>query len=156
MKDITRIEYSLIPALLETYLKALYKATNDKSLMPAIQIVNKEFFSWFDGVLDKNKRSLYRRSDRICNKIINYTKDNEFDCRKAIMTIVGWLYSLGEAGAISLEPGTEYWKLLEELGEQISCGVEELEDVEQDQAATLPHILAIHEIAINDGYFLRD
>lgn len=156
MKDIARVEYSLIPALLETYLKALYKSTSDKALMPAIQIVNKEFFSYFDDMPDRKRHSLYRRSDRICNKIIGYTKANDFDCRKAIMTVVGWLYSLAEAGAISLEPDTEYWNLLAELGEQIQAGLNEAPDLEQDQAATLPHILAIHEIVINDGYFLRD
>ncbi len=136
MKDITRIEYSIIPALLETYLKALYKNTKDEVLIIPIEIVNKEFFSYFDDLPDKKRHSLYRRSDRICNKIIAYTKANDFDCRKAIMTILGWLYSLAKAGAISLKSDTKYWNLLTELGEQIQSGLEIIPDLEQDQAAT--------------------
>ncbi len=156
MKDITRIEYSLIPALLETYLKALYKSTSDKALIPAIQIVNKEFFSYFDDMPDRKRHSLYRRSDRICNKIIEYTKGRDFDCRKAILTVTGWLVSLAQAGVLGLKQDTEYWKFLEKLGKKLQKDLKTDKELQDDQAATIPHILAIHEIAINDGYFLRD
>lgn len=153
MKD--RIEKSIIPAMLETYVKALYRDTGEKSLLAMLQVLNHEFRRHFDCIKDNRLRTkLFAASDELANKILAYTRDNDFSCRKGILTMTGWLTALAQAGAISLTEGTPYWNLLQNIGDQIHSGMETEPELEKEQESTLEHILAIHDIAQSEGYFL--
>lgn len=121
MNDRQKIEYSIIPALLESYLMPLNKQCG--SLSGAIDILGREFRRY----LGTNAR-LYRRMDRIANKIIRYTVSQKFDSRKAILAVTEWLKALAEAEYIILEENSDYWNLLDELGEIIQKGYCEIDN----------------------------
>lgn len=145
LTDKQRIEYSLIPALLESYIIPLNKIEN--KFDEVLKILEKEYRKYING-----NYKLFRRMDRIANKIIRYTVSQKFDSRKAIIAVAGWLGALGEADAILLEPG-EYWNLIEEIGEIIHSGYDVIDDFEKIQISAAKHITMIHKLAQEEGYF---
>ena len=144
--DRQRIEYALIPALLESYIKPLNKISGQFNSV--LQILSVEYRRH----LNQNPK-LYRRMDRVANKIIRYTISQKFDSRKAVLCVISWLVALCEAGALVLEKG-EYWNLLQELGEIIQTGYNSIPNFEKIDASAINHVPAIHGIAQKEGYFI--
>lgn len=147
MNDRQRIEHALIPALLESYLLAFHKRTG--KFTEALSILDMEFRNNLN-----NNPKLFRRCNRLANSIIKYTAKNKFDARKAILMVTEWLRALIEAGFIRLEEGTSYWNLLEEIGEIIQAGYEEIENFERIDASAINHVPKIHKIAQEQGYYV--
>jgi len=145
LNDRCRIEYALIPALLESYIFPLHK--KDGKHQKALSVLQNEYKKY------ANTAGLLRRMDRVANKIIRYTVSNKFDSRKAILAITSWLASLIEAGALEIHEG-DYAELLEELGEIISVGYKELENFDKIDASAINHVPKIHAIAQKEGYFI--
>lgn len=147
LTDRERIEYSLIPALLESYIKPLNKISGQFN--SALQILESEYKKSL-----KHDYKLYRRMDRIANKIIRYTVSQKFDSRKAILCVIAWLVALCDAEALILEKDSKYWDLLQEIGEIIQVGYDSVPDFEKIDASAIKHVPAIHAIAQREGYFL--
>lgn len=144
LTDRQRIEYALIPALLESYILPLHK--KEGKHQEILDILQNEYRSY------ANTASLLRRMNRMANKIIRYTVANKFDSRKAILAITSWLAALIEAGALEINEG-DYADLLEEIGDIISVGYQELEDFDKIDASAINHVPKIHELAQEEGYF---
>ncbi len=146
LNDRQRVEYSLIPALLESYIHPLNKISGEFNSV--MQTLNLEYRKYL-----KHDPKIYRRMDRIANKIIKYTRQQKFDSRKAVLTIVAWLVALCEADALILEEGA-YWDLLQELGEIIQIGYNSIPDFEKIDSSAINHVPTIHKLAQQEGYFL--
>ncbi len=145
LNDRQRVEYSLIPALLESYIHPLNKISGEfESVMQTLGLEYRKYL--------KDDPKLYRRMDRIANKIIKYTVSQKFDSRKAVLCVIAWLVALCDAGALILEKG-KYWDLLEELGETIQIGYDTIPDFEKIDASAINHVQSIHDIAVKEGYF---
>ena len=146
MRDIHCVEYSLIPALLESYMHPLNKISGE--FQPAMDTLSLEYRKYL-----KQDPKLYRRMDRIANKIIRYTTKEKFDARKSILMVLAWLVALCDAEALILQKG-KYWDLLQELGETIKIGYDTNPDFEKIDASAINHVAAVHKLAQEEGYFL--
>lgn len=144
MNDRQRVEYALIPALLESYIKPLIGDNEIDSCVALLKEVQKAYIP---------NIKLARRVDRIANKIIAYTISEKFDSRKAVVTIAQWLPVLGLD--IHFD---EYWNLLDEIGKTIRYGLDnsddkELEGLDKVYASAGKQVLKIHKLAQEEGYF---
>jgi len=145
--DRQRIEHALIPALFESYFLPLYKLEKPKH-QKTMDILSNEYRKY----LNSDAR-LFRRMDRIANKIIRYTVTNKFDSRKAFLTVSSWLGALLEAEALIID-GSDYVSWLEELGEIIRSGYKVIDGFEKIDASAIKHVPKLHAIAQSEGYFI--
>ncbi len=153
--DRNRIEDAIIPALLESialaHIKADPKCTDAYEAM--LEIVREAVGECFNGLDTKRRLQLYRRLDRLANKIIMYFKKESFDTRKMFLTISAWIAALIEAGGVVFPEGSKMWGLLEDMGDIIQRGYKEIEDFDRIDRSALKHTNKIHSIAVNEGYF---
>lgn len=156
-KDIHRIEDCLIPALLEGVAYSHIK--KDPECAPKydqmIEILERTIKICFNDLpIDKRIR-IYRRLDRIVKKISNYFIKNDFNTRKAFLALSEWARALLETGATIIDPASEYWTLLDDMGEVIMVnGYGEIPDFAKIDASAINHVETIHKLAQEEGYYL--
>lgn len=156
-KDIHRIEDALIPALLECTAHAHIR--KDPECKPhyetMLDILQLTIGKCFDGLCREKRIPLYRRLDRIANKINHYFVNNDFNTRKSFLCLSEWVRALLDAGAIIIDQKSKYWVVLEDMGEIIMVnGYGEIPDFDKIDASAIKHVPALHKIAQDEGYFL--
>lgn len=154
-KDIHRVQDAIIPALLESVSLCHIKASpgDADAYKTMLDIVRKALGDCFSDLTEKQRVRLYRRLDRVVNKILLYIKREDFDTRKMFLTVTEWARALMEAGAIIVQKDSLMWELLCDIGTVIQKGYKDIANFEKIDASALKHVPKIHEIALQEGYF---
>lgn len=156
LNDRQRIEHSLVPALLQAtfvmHAKGEEQEPDEYRLMAwRAQDV---FLSYFADLPAKRRHQLYKRADRIANKVIGYAQQNKFTTRKAILAITEWVRALLPTGVVLVEEDSDYWRILEETGAIVAAGYEKVPDFDKIDLSAINHVPAIHKLVQGEGYFL--
>lgn len=154
--DRSRVEDGIIPMLLRGI--ALSHIDADPSVEGSYKnmLITLEDYvaECFKGLTAEKRLSLYRRLDRIVHKLSKYFVEQDFTTRKAFLTVSEWVRALLEAGALTINPKSRYFALLNEIGEMINKGYGEIEDFDKIDASAINHVPKLHSITQKEGYFL--
>lgn len=155
-KDLHRIEDALIPSLLENI--ALSHIRQDPESFDKysemLEILKNTITNCFKDLHLDKRLKLYRRLDRIVIKITGYFVANDFNTRKAFLALSEWTRAVLESQAIVINPKSDYWQLLEDMGEVIKTnGYGEIPDFAKIDESAINHVPFIHKIAQEEGYF---
>lgn len=156
-KDIHRIEDCLIPVLLENIVLSHIRKEPECAIKydKMLEILHVTIGNCFNGLCQQKRLQLYRRLDRIVIKISKYFVANDFNTRKAFLSLSEWARALLESGAIIVDPKSKYWMLLEDMGEFIlTNGYGKILDFDKIDASAINHVPAIHKLAREEGYFI--
>lgn len=156
-KDIHRIEDNIIPVLLQSIvISHIRQQPNYKEAYARmLEILQKTIDVNFQGITQDRFIKLSRRLDRVINKINRYFIREQFNTRKAFLALSEWARALLESGAIIIDPQSEYWTLLEDMGEIIiNNGYNEIPNFEKIDASAINHVPEFHKLAQEEGYFL--
>ncbi len=154
--DRKRIQDALIPSLLEGIAICHIKADGEvkEQYKQMLEITQRAFADCFEGLPKEKKLQLYRRIDRVYNKIILYIRKERFDTRKMFLTVTEWIKLLLDYELLIIEDNTPFAELLKDLDYIISKGHETVEDFDKINASAINHVLKIHKIAVKEGYFV--
>lgn len=154
-KDKQRIENALIPALLEGIAISHIKADGEvKHEYKEMLVITKDAFAECFKDLPQEKRlRLYRRINKIYNKIIIYIRKEKFDTRKMFLAVTEWVKLLLDYELLVIADNTPFAELLKDLEHIISKGHETVEDFDKINNSAINHVLKLHEIANQEGYF---
>lgn len=156
-KDIHRIEDCIIPALFEGV--AFSHIRKDPECAPRydqmLSILKQTIENCFHDLCREKRLRLYRRLDRVITKIIAYFIKNDFNTRKAFLALAEWTRALLESHAIIIDPKSDYWTMLEDMGEVIIVnGYGEIPNFAKIDESAINHVTSLHELAQSEGYFL--
>lgn len=155
--DKQRIEDCLIPALFEGIAHSHIRQEPEckESYQQMLDILKEIIDNYFKGLPSEKATKLARRLDRITNKINRYFIKEYFNTRKSFLALSEWARALLEAGALVIDPNSQYWTLLEDMGEVILVnGYGEIPDFEKIDASAINHVPIIHQLAQEEGYFI--
>lgn len=155
LTDRQRIENALIPALLEGVAICHIKADGEvkEQYKQMLDITKEAFADCFKDLPIEKRMQLYRRIDRIYNKIILYIRKEKFDTRKMFLMITEWVKLLLDYELLIIPDSTPFAELLKDLDDIVSRGHEAVDNFDKINASAINHVLSIHEIANKEGYF---
>lgn len=150
LTDRQRVEDALIPVLMRglIYSHIRKDPSVEESYKLALEITWEAIMEATDG-----NTKLIRRTDRIATKIARYFVSENFDTRKGFLCVSAWACALMEAGGLILDKESRLFRMLEDIGDIIQTGYQEIPDFEKIDGSALRHVGKIHSIAVKEGYF---